>query len=427
MGLMGLMACSFPVSQGTPGRSLSIQLQYSVIPGTRTVGSRLLLPNVAHFEAVTSFSTGATPVTNSLDASASGPVTFSVVVPVGATATVVVRGYDRVGGTLLTMGQGTYNATSSTVDATMNLYLLPYESSSSSWSRVSSAQKVLSVPAIPTNSSWSFYVDLDGGTPCLLPSSLGSKALAARGLTGYLQNLNGSPLTRTESSIGTSSLEASALSGSARSFVVTLWNGSAAASTAFVAGVSQGTATSISLAPATLNMAVGGTQALTFATTPVLSWVPDAVYTSSNPAVATVAADGVVTALTSGTTTVTATTGGFTASSVVNVGSTLAVTISFASPTSPTFALRTTTGAPVSGTIEASWDDVLTIQAPTGYRAYRWEINGEAALSTSATLTTTCSDTGDDPWVDGLNRLVLVIQNSDGFWYSSPDLLILLK
>lgn len=109
--------------------------------------------------------------------------------------------------------------------------------------------------------------------------------------------------------------------GTAIITATTLDGGFTATTTVTVLG-SNIPATGVTLAPATFNVGIGVTVALTATVSPANATNKAVTWTSSSPAVAMVSASGVVTGVSSGTATITVRTasGGFTATSVAVVG-----------------------------------------------------------------------------------------------------------
>jgi hypothetical protein len=77
--------------------------------------------------------------------------------------------------------------------------------------------------------------------------------------------------------------------------------------------------TGIDATPATVARTVGQTQQIAVAPIPANAVLPARTYVSSAPAVATVSASGLITAVAAGTATITASAGGFTDTTVVTV------------------------------------------------------------------------------------------------------------
>jgi|GEM_PF-489879 len=178
-------------------------------------------------------------------------------------------------------------------------------------------------------------------------------------------------------------------------------------------GTTPVSVTGVTLAPATVSVATGGTATVTATVTPANASNKSVTWTSSNPAVATVSASGVITGVTAGSATITVKTvdGGFTATSVVTVNTlNIPVTGVVVSPATATVAAGSTTSlaatvSPANATNKAvTWTSsapaIATVSATgvvTGVSAGSATITAttqSGAFASSAVITVTGGNTG---------------------------------
>lgn len=145
--------------------------------------------------------------------------------------------------------------------------------------------------------------------------------------------------------------------------------------------------TGVSLAPATLSLAVGASSTLTATIAPATATNKSVNWTSSNPAVATVNSSGAVTAVANGTTTITATTqdGGFTATSSVVVSTIGGPAVTGVTVTPATVSLSLGGTAPLTATVAP---------ATAANKAVTWVSSSPAVATVSATGVVTAVGVG---------------------------------
>lgn len=157
-------------------------------------------------------------------------------------------------------------------------------------------------------------------------------------------------------------------------------------------------ATGVSVTPASVSVNISSTTRLTATVSPANASNKSVIWSSSNPAIATVNTSGVVTGISEGTTSVTATTvdGGFTASSAVTVTDIVVTqyTISTSANGSGTVALN-----PPGGTYNAGTQVTITATPSTGFQFSNWSgsISGSAnpitvTINSNLTITANFSE-----------------------------------
>ncbi|MCF3649116.1 Ig-like domain-containing protein [Synoicihabitans lomoniglobus] len=160
----------------------------------------------------------------------------------------------------------------------------------------------------------------------LAPATLALEAGGTQALTATLSPLNATnqAVVWTSSAPGVATVSPSGLvtgvaDGSATITVTTSDGGFTANTTVTVSSAPGGAVTGVSVSPTSLSFPVGQVQQLFATVSPANATDPTVTWSTSAPTVATVDANGFVTAVATGTATITATTndGGFTASAVV--------------------------------------------------------------------------------------------------------------
>ncbi|MDD5673657.1 MAG: Ig-like domain-containing protein [Chitinivibrionales bacterium] len=146
--------------------------------------------------------------------------------------------------------------------------------------------------------------------------------------------------------------------------------------------------TKVSVSPATATIALQGTQQLAATITPADASNQTVTWSSSNTAIASVNASGLVTGVAAGSDTVTATTqdGGKTATSVITVLSTTATAFTVTSPTNGTTVSGTTS---ITGTTGPQWVNVAAYDLNNGNNKVALDVTpvgGAFTLSFNAAL-----------------------------------------
>ena len=219
-------------------------------------------------------------------------------------------------------------------------------------------------------------------TPVTLSAS-GTQTLSAVVRDGSGGTMSGAAVTwkSSDASVATVSASGVVTAVAAGSATITASSGSASGSAAVTVGATQPGATSVTVTPGSLSLAVGGTRTLNATVRDGAGSVVGGAtveWKSSNAAVATVSASGVVTAVAIGSATITATSGG--------VSGTTSVSVAVAEPVPASVALN-----PSSVTLRVGVTEALRVTVRDaggtviGGTTMVWETSNAAVATVSST------------------------------------------